>query len=210
VDRYSLNGEGESIRSELGIGLQDPVVGIVGRIVHWKGHQDFLRAARKVHEQIPRCRFLVVGDASFGSKGYERRIRKLATELGLDGVVVFAGFRSDVPDLISSMDVVVNVSRLPDPLPLSVIEAMAGGKPVVATNGGGISEMVINGVTGKLVPMKDVSALERAIVDILQAPDKRQAMGKAGRKRVEEFFTIDKFVQKMSQEYLELTPKPAR
>jgi len=210
VTRYSSNGAGERIRRELSIGLQDPVVGIVGRIVHWKGHQDFLQAARQVHEQIPQCRFLVVGNASFGSRAYERRIRELANELGLEGVVIFAGFRSDVPKLIAAMDVVVNASRLPDPLPLSVIEAMACGKPVVATNAGGIPEMVVSGVTGTLVPMKDAVALGRAMVDLVQAPKRRQAMGKAGRKRVEEFFTIDRFVQEMSQEYLELSHKLTR
>jgi len=209
VARYSSNGAGKRIRSELDIGPQDPVVGIVGRIVHWKGHQDFLHAAQKVYEQIPQCRFLVVGDASFGSPAYERRMRELAKELGLEKVVIFTGFRADVPDLIATMDLVVNASRSPEPFGLSVIEAMAAGKPVVGTNAGGIPEIVVNGVTGTLVPMKDVVALERAIVGILQAPDQRQTMGKAGRKRVEEFFTIERFVQTMSQEYLELTLKTA-
>jgi len=203
--RYSRNESGDRIRGELGIGLQDTVVGIIARIVHWKGHQAFLQAAQKVHEQIPQCRFLVVGDASFGSRAYELRIRELASELGLEGVVIFTGFRTDVPDLIAAMDVVVNPSVLPDPLPLAVIEAMAGGKPVVGTNAGGIPEMIVDGVTGTLIPMKDVAALEKAIVDLLQAPKKRQTMGEAGRKRVEELFTIDRIVQKVGQEYLQLT-----
>ena len=97
--RYSSNGAGERIRNEFGIGLQDPVVGIVGRIVHWKGHQDFLRAAQKIYEQIPQCRFLVVGDASFGTWDYEHQVRGLANDLGLEGVVIFSGFRADVPGL---------------------------------------------------------------------------------------------------------------
>ena len=210
VVSHSSNGTGERIRNELGIDLQDPVVGIVGRIVHWKGHQDFLRAARQVYRQIPRCRFLVVGDTSFGSRIYERRIRKLVTKLGLERVVIFTGFRVDVPDLIATMDVVVNASELPEPFGLSVVEAMAGSKPVVATNGGGISEIVVNGVTGTLVPMKDVIALERAIVDLLQAPKKRLTMGLAGKRRVEKLFTLDRFVQEMSQEYLELNRNPVR
>jgi len=209
VARHSSNGAGERIRSELGIGLHDPVVGSVSRIVPWKGHQDCLRAAQKVYEQIPKCRFLVVGDASFGSAAYERRIRELTKELGLKGVVIFTGFRTDVSDFIATMDIVVNPSRSPDPLPRAIIEAMAGGKPVVGTDTGGISEMIVNGVTGTLVPMKDVIALERAIVDLLQAPRKRQTMGEAGRKRVEQFFSNDRVVQKISQEYQELTLKAA-
>ena len=81
---------------------------------------------------------------------------------------------------------------------------MAAGKPVIATSGGGVPEIIIDSATGILVPMKDHIALEKAIIEMLNSPEKRKELGHAGRKRVEGLFTIDRFVQNMSEQYLDL------
>jgi glycosyltransferase involved in cell wall biosynthesis len=204
ISRYNPANSGEGVRKEFGITYQEAVIGIVGRIVHWKGHKEFLLAARGVYQEIPNTKFLIVGDSAFGSKEYLEEVKNLAQRLGLGKVAVFTGFRNDVPELIAAMDICVHASNLPDPCPLVVFDYMAAGKPIVATSGGGVPEIIEDGITGTLVPMKDPAALEKGIIEMLTVPEKREKLGRAGRKRVEELFTVDDFVKNMSYQYQEL------
>lgn len=167
------------------------VIGLVGRISRWKGQHIFLAAAAEVLKKFPQAKFQIVGSAMFGEEAYEREIRALAESLGIRGCVEFMGFRSDAQELIGQFDVLVHASVTGEPFGQVIIEAMVVGKPVVATRGGGVPEIVIEGVTGLLVPMGDAPAMANAICELLSDPARAEKMGNAGRERVLNHFTVD-------------------
>jgi glycosyltransferase involved in cell wall biosynthesis len=116
--------------------------------------------------------------------------------------MLFTGFRDDVLDIMASMDVVVHASVQPEPFGQVLLEAMAEGRPVIATKGGGVSEIVEEGVTGLLVPPRDAGAMAGAMTAILTDRDKAREMGEAGLKTVTESFTLSKMARGMEREML--------
>jgi glycosyltransferase involved in cell wall biosynthesis len=183
-----------------------PIVGLVGRITPWKGQDVFIRAAKAIHQQFPHARFQIIGAALFDEQQYEQQCRQLVIDLQLDESVQFCGFRDNVPELVAAMDVLVHASTTGEPFGQVIVEGMAAGKPVVATNGGGVPEIVVDGVTGLLVPMGDADALASAVCSLLENPQKALAMGRAGFQRVHEHFTIERTVDRVQQIYDRLIP----
>ena len=181
-----------------------PVVTLIGRISPWKGQDIFIHAAAEVLKTFPNCRFQIVGSALFGEDALEDELKQLAAALGVFDRVTFLGFRKDVPEIISASSLVVHASTVPEPFGQVIVQAMAAGKPVVATRGGGVLEIVDDGVTGLLVPMKDVHAMAEAICKILSDPVKAGKMGAAGKERFLEKFTIEKAVEKVQVIYSDL------
>jgi glycosyltransferase involved in cell wall biosynthesis len=167
-----------------------PVVVLVGRMTPWKGQDVFLRAAAIVRRQFPNARFQVIGAALFGERDYEQQLHEIVRAEGLDDAVEFTGFRADVPDLMAQLDVLVHASTTGEPFGQVVIEGMAAGKPVVATRGGAIPEIVVDGQTGLIVPMGDPESMANAIASLLADPARAAQMGAAGRERVAGRFTI--------------------
>ena len=167
-------------------------IGLVGRLARWKGQHVFLAAAAQVRRRFPSARFQIIGSAMFGEEAYEREIRAQATDLNLDECVEFTGFRGDVPDLIDQLDVLVHASTTGEPFGQVITEGMIAGKPVVATRGGGVPEIVVHGETGLLVPMGDADAMAEAICALLENPERARLMGEAGRERALKHFTVDK------------------
>ncbi|MDQ2686756.1 MAG: glycosyltransferase family 4 protein [Armatimonadota bacterium] len=167
-----------------------PVVALIGRIAAWKGQHVFLRAAALTLRDRPGVRFQIVGSAMFGEEEYERSLHDLAGELGLGDRIEFLGFRDDVPALLASTDVVVHASTLGEPFGQVVIEGMAAGRPVVATNAGALPEIITDGETGLLVPPDDARAIASAIASLLDNPARAHAIGSAARERVRERFTV--------------------
>jgi glycosyltransferase involved in cell wall biosynthesis len=180
------------------------VIALVGRICPWKGQHIFLRAAAIVHRRFPNTRFKVVGAPLFGEEEYETEIRRLCTELSLDSVVEFTGFCSSVPEMIVGLDLVVHASTTGEPFGQVIVEGMAAAKPVVATNGGGVPEIVLDNVTGFLVPMGNVPAMAEAICKVLSDPPMACRMGSQGFLRVKELFTIEKTAQKVDAVYRQI------
>jgi glycosyltransferase involved in cell wall biosynthesis len=172
-------------------------VGLVGRISPWKGQDVFIRAASDVRKVLPGTQFLIIGSAMFGEEDYEREVRELSTSLGLDDCLEFTGFRSDVQELVHGLDVLVHASTTGEPFGQVIAEGMAACKPVVATAGGAVPEIVQDGVTGLLVPMGDAQSMAEAITKLLSDPELAGQMGEAGRQRVEEHFTMEHVVQKV-------------
>ena len=187
-----------------------PVIGLVGRLSPWKGQHIFLRAAALVRKKFPEARFQIVGSAMFSEHAYEAQIRELTAALGLQQCVEFTGFRENVGDLIAAMDLLVHASTLGEPFGQVVIEGMAFGKPVVATNGGGIPEIVEDGITGILVPMSDADAMADAICGILADPQRAEEMGRRGRERVQTHFTIQQTVARVESIYQRIIPDDLR
>ncbi len=167
-------------------------IGIVGRISPWKGQHIFLRAAAQVREKFPDAHFMIIGAALFAENEYEMELQKLTDQLNLRDVVQFTGFRTDVPDLIANLDILVHASTLGEPFGQVVAEGMAAGKPVIATAGGGVPEIIEDGVSGVLVPMGDADAMAAAILRLANDADLRQKIGTAARQRIESHFTIER------------------
>lgn len=192
----------EEVRKEWGLPPDAPVAGMVGRLVDWKGPDLFIAAAAEVAREVPEARFLLVGDAIFGEREYVESLREMVGERGLGGRLVFTGFREDVPEVMGALDLLVHASLLPDPLPTVLLEAMCLGLPVVAADGGGVPEIVEDGVTGVVVPPGDVKSLARAMSWMLVNPRRRREMGEAGRKRAVERFGLEERCRELEGELL--------
>jgi len=167
------------------------LIGLVGRIARWKGQHIFLEAAAIVRSRFPLARFQIIGAPLFGEEAYGEEIRALSTSLGLDDCVEFLGFCDDIDLLISELNILVHASITGEPFGQVIIEAMAAAKPVVATRGGGVPEIVKDGITGMLVPMGDVAAMADAVGQLLADPEHARQLGLAGRERVLRRFTVE-------------------
>jgi sugar transferase (PEP-CTERM/EpsH1 system associated) len=190
LSRYAVQGKNHrSVRDELGISADQRVIGTVGNLFTVKGQTYLLRACQTVARAFPDFALLVAGEGEQLGK-----LEKEASDLGIAGNVKFLGFREDVPSLLQAMDIFV-LPSLSEGLPLSILEALSLQKPVVATNVGGIPEIVEDGVTGYLVPPRDPEALADKILLLLQHPQTAANMGQAGRKKVEEDYGLDKMVR---------------
>lgn len=176
-------------------------IGLIGRISPWKGQHIFLQAAALVSRKFPNARFFIVGGALFGEAEYEQKVRQMTEHLGLSEVVTFTGFRSDVENAIAEMDVIVHASITGEPFGQVIIEGMAAGKPVIATNGGGVPEIVEGEKTGILVPMGDPGTMAEAISRLLADPWLATEMGARGRERVRDHFTIEQKARKVEAVY---------
>ena len=189
----------KSLRVELGIVDGTPLVGLIANFnFEIKGHVYFLGAAKKILEKVPNVKFVLVGDGPL-----RHQYEEMASDLDVKKDVLFLGKRNDVPAIISNLDVSVQ-SSTSEGLSNVILESMAAGKPVIATNVGGSPEMVVNDITGYLVPPADSSAMAGAITALLQNPDKARAMGAAGRKVVQEKFTVETMVKKYEELYFSL------
>jgi glycosyltransferase involved in cell wall biosynthesis len=189
------------MRKAMPIRESSVVFGIVGRISPWKGQDVFLEAAAKVLQHCPNALFRVIGAPLFGEEQYGRSLKVLCDKLHLTPQVEFTGFLKDVNTAIDNLDVLVHASVLAEPFGQVIIEGMAAGKPVIATNGGGVPEIVIDQVTGLLVPMKDVDALAAAMIRLSADPVEREAMGVRGKQRVEEHFRMSQAARKVEALY---------
>ena len=189
----------EETRKTLGIAETEIVGTIVARIDAMKGHDTLLEACAILKRRNRAFTLLIVGD------GVERDNReRLSRELNLSpDKVRFLGFRKDVPDILSASDFFM-LPSLTEGLPLSVLEAMSHGLPVVATNVGGIPELIQEGVHGLLVPPKNQSSLANAMEQILTSPVLGQEMGRRGALRVQKEFSFNSMMEKYSERYEEL------
>lgn len=181
-----------------------PIFGIVGRLTPWKGQHIFLRAAALVRAQIPDAKFQIVGAALFGEQDYEGELRELAAALELDEAVEWLGFRRDIPQVVAGMDALVHASTTGEPFGQVIIEGMAAARPVIATDGGGVPEIVLDGETGILVPMGEIEPLAAAMLKLWREPERARQMGKLGRERVKREFTIEATARRVEAVWEEL------
>ena len=160
-----------------------------------KGHGDLIEAARTVKEKFPESRFLLAGDGEM-RPFFEGQVRAL----GLAEMFVFLGHRTDIPQLLSCCDIGVLASKS-EGLPNAVLEYLAAGLPVVATAVGGVPEIIENEVHGLLIPPENPEALATAILRLLEDPQLRASLGKAGKQRVQTRFTFPAVLESLMQVY---------
>ncbi len=181
-----------------------PRIGLVGRISPWKGQDVFLKAAAQILQRYPNARFELIGSALFAERDFENSLHELCRTLHIEQSVEFVGFVEDVFSRLEQLDVFVHASTTGEPFGQVIVEAMAAAKPVVATNGGGVPEIVVDGVTGLLVPMGDPVRMAEAVEFLLDHPHRAQEMARLGRQRVLEGFTIQKSAGMVQDVYKQL------
>lgn len=182
-------------RKQLGLPPEGPVIGTVGRLVPIKGHEWLLKAAPRVLAEFPHVTFVFLGEGPL--LGW---LQQLAGKLGIGGHVMFLGARQDVPECLAMFDVFVFPS-LNEGMGRALVEAMAMGVPAVATNVGGIPDVVVDGETGLLVPPLDDAALADALLGLLRDPVRRQAYGQAARRRMDERVDVTTMVRAIDRLY---------
>jgi glycosyltransferase involved in cell wall biosynthesis len=191
-------------RRALGVPADAPVIGTITRFEPQKANDVFLRAVERVLRRVPNLATLIAGD------GPQRtELEALAAQLGIAERVTFLGWRDDAVELLGAMDAFCMSSRW-EGCPMVLLEAMAMRCPVVATDIGGVREIVVSGETGLLVAPDDPAALAQALLRLIASPDERSRMGAAGRKRVERHFGADGMLDAYSRLYRELAQSSRR
>jgi glycosyltransferase involved in cell wall biosynthesis len=194
------------VRAELGIPAGAPMIGAVAVLRPQKALWVLVEAAARLRDVFPELRVLVAGE---GIGDEPARIRALVAERGLTDVVHLLGHRPDVSDILAALDVAVLSSDF-EGSPLSVLEYMAAGKPIVATDVGGIPAMVSHARGGLLVPRRDPGALAAAIETLLRDPALRQRMGEHNRERQRLEFDSEASIRRIEQLYVDLFARSAR
>lgn len=190
LSRFRRKGKGQSLREEFKIRPHTKVIGLMGQPLPEKGHRYFVEAAAEVLKTDPDVKFLIIGHVYFDA--YHQELLGLVKKLNLESEIFFTGWRSDIPSVYESLDILAHVRITPEPAALVLMEAMAMGVPVVASKTGGTSELILDGKTGILIPPRDSHALAQAVKHLINNPERAKRMGQRGRQRMEERFTLSK------------------
>lgn len=203
-------GQRETVRRELKVG-DEPLVAFTGRFVHEKGIDELLQAVARLRQKRPEVRLLIIGGSLPSDRDpVEGDLAARVAGLGLQGAILTTGFTERVADYLSAADIFVLPSYR-EGMPRSILEAMAAGKPVVASNIRGCREEVVNGVTGFLVPVREVGPLSTALARLADDPDLRTQMGAAGQLRARALFDerlVFTRLLSVYQRYLPAWPRP--
>ncbi|MDA2918196.1 glycosyltransferase family 4 protein [Desulfobacterota bacterium AH_259_B03_O07] len=186
------------IRRSFGLSISNHVVGIVGGFRPEKNHQTFLLAANEVLKLDNKVRFLLVGEGA-----EKKKMEKLASRLGIQKNCLFTGFRNDIPNIVSIIDIGC-LTSVREGLPVALLEYMASSKAIVSTNVGGVPEVVKHGVNGFLVPSRNYKALAKKILILLYNRNLRIKMGKEGFQILKKNFTLEKMIEKIEDLYSNL------
>jgi glycosyltransferase involved in cell wall biosynthesis len=187
------------IRDSLGLAANRVLIGISASLTPLKDHATFLRAAQLISQIMPQARFAILGDGPLRSN-----LEDLAKELGIGSCVMFLGNQKEVSPYLSVFDIVCLCSAEAEGCSNAILEAMALGKPMVATNVGGNRELVENGKTGLLVQVRDPQALANAILSCIRQPDRAREMGRRAREMVLTRFGLDRMVHDYETIYEEI------
>lgn len=185
-----------SFREELGLDPATPLLGMIAVLRSWKGHLVFLEALRRVRESHPDVRAVLVGEGPF-----RRAIQDAIQCHGLEQCVHLLGHREDVAEILGGLDVVVSASTAAEGIPQALLQALAMQRPVVASDVGGVPEVIRPGETGRLVPPGNPDALGRAILEVLADRAGARRMAAQGRTLVESGYSLQVMGERMEQVY---------
>jgi len=187
-----------NVKLPFAIEAKDKILMTVGRLQKQKGHSYLFHAISRVRKEVPRIKLLIIGEGE-----EENNLKNLAESLDLTDQIIFTGLRFDVENMLSMARLLI-LPSLWEGMPNVLLEAMAAARPVIATDVGGVPELVVNGETGILVPPGDSDALASAIIGLLQNELNAKKMGEAGRVWVEKNFSISKTLERTENLYREL------
>ena len=203
INRFQPQSPDEALREQLGLPPHAPVAAIVAALRPEKNHELFLRSAALVRKQVPDAHFLVIGDGA-----QQPKLEELTRTLDMTDAVHFLGTRSDVQALLSLSDVLVLSSHM-EANPVSILEALACGKPVVATRVGSIPETVHDGENGYLVPAGDAEQMAGRVAHLLADRQLATQMGLAGRELVVRDWSLDRMVSGYQDLIRDITSRSA-
>lgn len=192
---FSPDVDGSRVRAEWNAQVGDVLIGVVGRLVSWKGQHVLIHALAELASEFPAARIVLIGTPLFEDDVYARRLRAETAALGLDSRVIFTGFRWDMPQVLAALDIVVHTALDKDSTPLAVVSAMAAGKPIVCTRVDGMAQLFEDGVDGLLVTPGDANALAEALSLLLRNADLRGQLGRAAREKAERELSIEQFTR---------------
>jgi glycosyltransferase involved in cell wall biosynthesis len=205
IDHYmpqNQNGSREKIRQEFDVGKDTLLIGAIGRLVWQKGFDYLISAVPGIFETSSRTKMLLVGDGPLRDE-----LEALAAKLKVEEYIIFAGFRSDIRDILSAIDVLV-VPSLLEGFPMITLEGMAMAKPIIATRIDGIKEQIVDGESGILIPPKDPDAINQAIFRLSTDKELAQDLGLEARRRVENEFTVKRMISETEKVYHSLYEQP--
>lgn len=185
----SARSQRKTMRRQLDVKGNELLIISVANLISYKGHADLIQAAKQVIAAIPKSRFVLVGE----DRGIQKCLENQVKELGISDRVMFLGQRDDIPELLAASDLFV-LSSHEEGFSNAVLESMAAGLPVVATDVGGNREAILDGVTGRLVPSKDPDRLAEKMILVLDAPSIANTQGVEGRIRVNRMFPVEKMI----------------
>ena len=198
---FEIKDVSKDIRRELKIEGKTKLIGCIGRIVPEKGQKSFLLSIPGVIKKCPEAFSLIIGDVFLKEEAYKEELLEIIKKNGLEERIKFTGFRKDIGDVIRSLDLVIFPSVAPEAFPLSVLEAMALGKPVIASNIGGVSEMIEDGITGMLIEPNQPDQIADRIIHLLSHREIYEAIGKRAKEVVTERFSLQKYVAAMEEAF---------
>jgi glycosyltransferase involved in cell wall biosynthesis len=193
----------ERKRREMGLKPQEKAVIVIANLIPYKGHSDLLSAMALAMREVPEVRLLVVGE----DRGISRHLEQQASALGIGSAVMFLGQRWDAPELLAASDLSV-LSSHEEGFSNVILESMAAGLPVVATDVGGNKEAIVDGETGWLAPPRNPEALAARIIDLLKDPSRAKRWGEKGKRRVKDLFTMDRMLEEHLRLYKSAVAKP--
>ncbi|MBZ0199744.1 MAG: glycosyltransferase family 4 protein [Ignavibacteriaceae bacterium] len=203
IDKFDpAKTDKNKVRNEFDFGYDEIVIGMLARFSRGKGHEEFLYAAKELNKKHKNLKYLIVGEASRGEEDYADSIKKLAADYKLDNLI-FAGFRSDTPDVLSAFDIFIFPSHA-EAFGIALAEAMAMGLPSVCSNSDGVLDIAVDDETGYLFTTRDGEDLKNKTEKLINSPETRTRFGIAARKRAVEHFDIEKLTDKVVELYNEL------
>jgi glycosyltransferase involved in cell wall biosynthesis len=201
TSRFGGKLEPGRLRDELGIGPQERVIGSIGRLTRQKGMNYLLRAFRMVLENNPDTRLVIVGQGDLKDD-----LVHLSRELNIQERVVFAGVRQDIPSLLQLFDVFA-LASLWEGQPITIMEAMAAGKPIVVTDAGGNAEILDNGSYGRIVPVENPEALAESIRSLLDNPELAENLGRKAQAQAMSELSSEAMVRKYESVFASILKK---
>ena len=192
------------LKKRMGLPIDSPVITLVAVLRAQKRHELVIAAAAEVIKDFPQARFIFVGDGP-GRNRVEREI----INAHLEAQILMTGYREDIPAILSFTDLGI-ISSVAEGMPQFLFQILAMGKPVIATEVGGIPEVVTSGVNGLLVPPEDPAALAKAIVQVLGDPETARRLGEKGRRLVEQEYTVEKMAEKVYRVYQKVYERKQR
>jgi len=203
---FAASGQNSERLSEAIEAGREIRIGLVGRICRWKGQHIFIEAAEIVRRIYPNARFLIIGAPLFGEDAYQKELETLVIERHLETGVEFLGFRKNMPETMANLHLVAHTSIIPEPFGQVIIQGMAAGKPVIATEGGGPSEIIQNTKTGRLIRRADSGSLAAAIIETLDSPNVAETMAFAAQEEALTKYGIGITAPQIERAYLDACP----